>query len=370
MPTTTWLASRLLLTLSPRDKTSFRGILADAASKRPPQIATFVVYNLPNRDCSARASAGEFCCRKYRDGTCNYVDSTDCRAGLAQYRVNYIDVIARVVRSFCTRVPMAFIIEPDSLPNLVTNLANPKCSAAGTQKSYREGIKYAVDKLHAACNRATLYVDAGHGGWLGWDDGATKFAKEIAALRISNKIRGFATNVAGYQSLGTRCPMLGFCNGGANAMHPCCRDDPCSLTMQYNPSFTELNYVRQISQKMAAKVPGFRPKFVIDTSRNGVKDSRSKCSNFCNIRGAGLGLLPSVNTDSPDLIDAYLWIKTPGESDGCTKILPNGNKCKRFEEACASRDSIGTRRGEPRVPDAGKWFRYHIKRLARRANLR
>ena len=73
--------------------------------------------------------------------------------------------------------------------------------------------------------------------------------------------------------------------------------------------------------------------FVIDTSRNGQgpvdtakyasapynqTDSvvaSLKSGNWCNPPGAGLGLRPSVNTGTA-LLDATLWIKVPGESDG------------------------------------------------------
>jgi endoglucanase len=36
---------------------------------------------------------------------------------------------------------------------------------------------------------------------------------------------------------------------------------------------------------------------------------------WCNSPGAGLGLRPTADTGVP-LLDAYLWVKTPGESDG------------------------------------------------------
>lgn len=61
------------------------------------------------------------------------------------------------------------------------------------------------------------------------------------------------------------------------------------------------------------------------------------------------------------MIDAFLWLKTPGESDGCTQTLPDGNACKRYDSFCGSVDSIGSSSGEPRAPEAGKWFDYQIK---------
>lgn len=53
--------------------------------------------------------------------------------------------------------------------------------------------------------------------------------------------------------------------------------------------------------------------FVIDTSRNGIAGTDPK--DWCNPRGRALGVTPTTNTGHP-LIDAFLWIKQPGESDG------------------------------------------------------
>lgn len=36
---------------------------------------------------------------------------------------------------------------------------------------------------------------------------------------------------------------------------------------------------------------------------------------------------------------------------------------------CGSEDSIGSRAGEPRAPEAGKWFEYQITQLASLADL-
>ena len=39
-----------------------------------------------------------------------------------------------------------------------------------TQAAYVEGISYALHALHRRTPHAALYLDAGHGGWLGWAD--------------------------------------------------------------------------------------------------------------------------------------------------------------------------------------------------------
>jgi endoglucanase len=51
--------------------------------------------------------------------------------------------------------------------------------------------------------------------------------------------------------------------------------------------------------------------FIIDTSRNGL----GTATTWCNARGQALGVTPTTNTGHP-LVDAFLWIKVPGESDG------------------------------------------------------
>lgn len=73
--------------------------------------------------------------------------------------------------------------------------------------------------------------------------------------------------------------------------------------------------------------------FVIDTSRNGQGPnnmqayaaapynqssavvSKLASGNWCNPPASGLGLRPTSDTGVP-LLDAYLWVKVPGESDG------------------------------------------------------
>ena len=60
---------------------------------------------------------------------------------------------------------VALIIEPDSLPNLVTNINATACAAAASD--YKAGVAYALKTLNLP--NVAMYIDAGHGGWLGWD---------------------------------------------------------------------------------------------------------------------------------------------------------------------------------------------------------
>lgn len=61
---------------------SMEGILKDASAMDGRQLVTFIVYDLPNRDCKAKASNGEICCTYNADKTCNYTAGGDCSAGI------------------------------------------------------------------------------------------------------------------------------------------------------------------------------------------------------------------------------------------------------------------------------------------------
>lgn len=68
-----------------------------------------------------------------------------------------------------------------------------------------------------------------------------------------------------------------------------------------------ISYGAKLSEAVGGK------HFVIDTSRNG--NGPTANYEWCNPSGRAIGTLPSVQTGNP-LVDAYLWIKQPGESDG------------------------------------------------------
>jgi cellulose 1,4-beta-cellobiosidase len=346
---------------------SVAAILKDASSQNPIPLVVFIVYNVPNRDCHAHASNGEICCTPNADGTCNYNVGGDCSAGLNIYKRKYIDPLVALFRAH-PQVPIVTVIEPDSLGNLATNMGDPHCGNSATHAAYTQGIPYAIKQLSTLSNVA-IYLDACHGGWLGWYNNAQAFVNIVSQLNVASYLRGFTTNVANYQPLGVQCKVVGWCLNQMHQSDPCCVD-PCKLEGQYNPSNNEHNYAAELQAEFRKRMPGFSPTFVIDTGRNGIADMRSNCANWCNIRGAGVGHLPTTNTANTTLIDAYFWLKTPGESDGCTQTLPDGSQCARYDSSCDSPDSIGSRQGEPRAPEAGQWFDYQVKQLATNAHFK
>jgi len=354
---------------------SLEGILADASSKATPELVTFIWYDLPNRDCHAKASNGEICCSYNADRTCDYSYQSDCSAGLREYKTTYADPFVEVLQQYAGRVPIVVVIEPDSLPNLATNADDPRCGGAATREAYTKGIKYSIEQLTRKVPEVAVYLDAAHGGWLGWQDNLIDFMRMLRRMDLPfNKMRGFATNVANYQPLGAMCPHQpdsgyrnGFCLNGRNRAMACCAD-PCGLARDWSAGNNELNYAQELA--VAAKaVLGMNAHMVIDTGRNGQTEMRQACKHWCNIRDAGAGIASTTRVASPKFVDAYFWLKTPGESDGCTEVLPSGGLCPRFDSDCSSVDSLGSDRGEPRAPEAGHWFDYQVKQLAKYAVL-
>jgi len=296
-----------------------------------PTLTAFVIYDLPNRDCAAAASNGEILC----------ADST-CTQGLNTYKTQYIDPIVAIFQKYSTQ-PIVAIIEPDSLPNLATNLNIQKCQEA--ENAYINGVAYAISKLAQQSN-IYIYLDAAHGGWLGWPNNlqaASQIYLQVLNLAGGpNLIRGFATNTANYQPLGSLSSTA----------------DPCNLKSQYNNAINEVIYVNLFSQQMQ-QVGITNKGYIIDTSRNGVINERKNCSNWCNINNSGFGIRPIATPSGLGIgiLDALYWIKTPGESDGTSdKSSP------RFDYHCASEDSFIP------APEAGQWFPQFFVMLAQNAN--
>ncbi|WP_444543320.1 glycoside hydrolase family 6 protein [Microlunatus endophyticus] len=86
----------------------------------------------------------------------------------------------------------------------------------------------------------------------------------------------------------------------------------------YGSTQKEMQYGDQLLEDLAQHgVHGLH--YVIDTSRNGLgrapAGSADAAHSFCNQRGRALGQRPTPVTGNPN-VDAFLWIKPPGETDG------------------------------------------------------
>jgi cellulose 1,4-beta-cellobiosidase len=286
------------------------------ASVDKPVVAVFVLYDLPGRDCSAEASAGEL--------------SPDAK-GEARYQHEFIDAIAGAFRAHPDQRIVA-ILEPDSLSNLVTNTSIPRCAAvAGI---YKRGIAYAIAKL--AQPNVFVYLEAAHAGWLGWPKNLVRSVplyKEVLEMAGgAERVRGFALNVSNYDPVKVSKP---------TPRDPAVRAED------------ELGYVDDLTRALR-KVGITNKTFVIDTGRNGREYIRSDPGSWCNVRGAGLGERPRA-APAPS-VDAYLFLKVPGESDGTSD-----RKARRFDEMCASDDAA------PGAPQAGLMFDSYLIDLLKNA---
>lgn len=171
------------------------------------------------------------------------------------------------IRAFATAVgnrPAIVVLEPDALPQL-------DCLDAAGKSARLELLRYAVAQFAALAPGAYLYLDIGNSAWLTPAEAATRLVNAGVA-----GARGFALNVSNYRT-----------------------------DAESNPyGVAVANALRQ---------RGLEKTFVVDTSRNG---NGPNGTQWCDPAGRKLGVSPRVNPagSTPEMV---LWIKSPGESDGC-----------------------------------------------------
>jgi cellulose 1,4-beta-cellobiosidase len=240
------------------------------------QIVGLVLYNLPDRDCSAGESAGEL-----------HSDEN----GLEIYKNEFIKPYAEKVAA-AKDLDFAIVLEPDSLANLVTNMGVELCANAAPV--YREGIAHAIAELQHP--NVHLYIDAAHGGWLGWDDNlplaAKVFSEVVAMAGEGKKIRGFVTNVSNY-----------------NPFNAVVREN----YTEWSNSWDESHYATSLAPHLEAE--GLPAHFIVDQGRVALPGAREEWGEWCNVEPAGFGPAPTTNTNNT-FVDALVWVKPGGESDG------------------------------------------------------
>ncbi|MEV5235959.1 glycoside hydrolase family 6 protein [Streptomyces pseudogriseolus] len=158
------------------------------------------------------------------------------------------------------------ILEPDSV-------AQADCLSAGQRERRFASLARAGRVLKEANPRARVYYDAGHSGW-------HTPAKQADLLRQ------------------------------AGAASPASSDGVFSNVSNFHATADEIAYDRAVLDALGGTGLGA----VIDTSRNG--NGAPADGEWCDPAGRALGRAPTLTTGEAR-IDAYLWVKLPGESDGC-----------------------------------------------------
>ncbi|MEV6652274.1 glycoside hydrolase family 6 protein [Streptomyces sp. NPDC051219] len=161
--------------------------------------------------------------------------------------------------------PVIVILEPDSI-------ALADCLSPGDRKARYASLARAGRTVHAANPKAKVYYDAGHSGW----HPAEKQAAALSRAGAASSGDGIFTNVA-----------------------------------NFHRTAEETAYARRVLSALGGPA---HLGAVIDTSRNG--NGAPAPGNWCDPAGRALGRAPATRTGEAR-IDAYLWIKLPGESDGC-----------------------------------------------------
>ena len=154
--------------------------------------------------------------------------------------------------------PSIVILEPDGIPTI-------DCLPARLRDERYVLLREAVEVLTKA--GASVYVDAGNANW----HRPSEMASRLQSAGVSRAV-GFSLNVSNFHA-----------------------------------TDVNVDYGNRLSRLIGNK------HYVIDTSRNG-RGARVE-REWCNARDQALGRAPTTDTGLP-LVDAFLWVKTPGQSDG------------------------------------------------------
>jgi endoglucanase len=318
VPQATWLTGGEAAAVAKQ----VRELLRQAKLQR--RVPVFVLYNIPGRDCSGYSSGG------------------------AQTTAEYIAWVDAITGTIGSRDAVV-ILEPDALALLPSDCGQDPTGSLTVDRFAQ--LRYATQALKSLSN-TRVYLDAGHSNW----HSVGAIASRLAQAGVADT-QGFYLNPSNYQptaqqiQFGTwisKC--IAFAadpsDGGWRLGHY----DYCAS--QYFPANAEDFSTWHLSDawydsNMSSGSVG-STHFVIDTSRNGQVHASNSPSDatfavkppgrmtlyaqspfnqapatiatlaagsWCNPRGAGAGARPTTATGA-ELVDAFVWIKTAGESDG------------------------------------------------------
>ncbi|MEL3946940.1 MULTISPECIES: glycoside hydrolase family 6 protein [Streptomyces] len=196
-------------------------------------------------------------------------DCGDYSAGGARDAAHYrawIDAFADGIGTHTAYV----VVEPDAVAQEVAG-----CEGADATERYAL-LAHAVARLGQQPG-AKVYLDAGNASWIPQESRLVEPLRQAGV----DQADGFALNVSNYR------------------------------TTEESTAY---------GHRLARALGGGKH-FVIDTSRNGNGPYTGDDKAWCNPPGRALGTPPTTRTGDP-AVDAYLWIKRPGESDGTCRGGP------------------------------------------------
>lgn len=163
------------------------------------------------------------------------------------------------------------VLEPDAVAHMVDG-----CTPAEYQGEREQLLSEAVVRLKQQSG-TKVYLDAGNPSWI---QDPWKLVEPLKRAGVE-EADGFSLNVSNFQT--------------------------DAVTKKYGV---------HLSRDLGGK------HFVVDTSRNG---NGPLTGAWCNPPGRGLGTRPTTDTGEQAL-DAYLWIKRPGASDGTCEGGPDAGQ--------------------------------------------
>lgn len=372
---------------------SVKKTMKEAALQK--RVPVLVAYNVPYRDCAQYSGGGA-------------IDTAAYKA--------WIDGFAKGIGS----AKAVVILEPDSLgiipynfrldgpaewcqPTVAGDDGAPVPAPGATPEARYEQLQYAAAALKTKASATAVYLDGTHAGWLGVGESAFRIHKASHDPSTGEALsRGFYLNASNFQTTaqstqfgtwismctafatnpeegGWRLGNFGWC---ASQYNPA-----TGYALDYSPEYAA-SVTEQIQGLMGTAVATLP--FVIDTGRNGrgafdaahyaaapylqpaAVIAGLNSGGWCNPVGAGLGLRPTAKTNVP-LLDAYLWIKTPGQSDGSCDIA-GGARAWDYSQY----NPWGVTSGEQQShfdplwgkvdPAAGAWFPEQALQLAQNAS--
>lgn len=190
---------------------------------------------------------------------CGLYSAGGARDGRAY--LDWIDSFAGAIGDARTMV----ILEPDAVSHLVDG-----CTPAEHHAERSRLLSAAIERLKKQPG-TKVYLDAGNPDWIKEPE---KIAEPLRTAGVAGA-DGFSLNVSNFET-----------------------DDA----------------VRTFGTRLSGLLGGAH--FTVDTSRNGEGPLEGEGDEaWCNPPGRSLGTPPTAETGD-ELIDAYLWIKRPGDSDG------------------------------------------------------